>query len=162
MSINGERTAKVVRDIPRPIDQVFEAISNHAGYDELPCIDSARLLSPGKSEKNGLGALREIKANHVCFTEEITRFEPPYRMDYLVKECQFYGLPGKLTLPAGLDHREGRIDLVADGKNSTRVLWISRYYWHVPFVGKQLSYLVQPLVEKTFGDILDSLKEKLA
>ena len=40
-----------------------------------PGIDSCEVTTPGRDEKNGLGAIREIRAGASHFVEEVVRFE---------------------------------------------------------------------------------------
>ena len=77
-------TVNVERTIPAPIEAVFDVISDHAGYSRFPGIQSSELVREGEAEPNGLGALRRIRSRPLRFEEEITRFERPSRMDYLI------------------------------------------------------------------------------
>jgi uncharacterized protein YndB with AHSA1/START domain len=52
-------TVTVERTINAPIDQVFDLLTDHAGYRRLlPVIRDFKLIRPGQPEAEGLGARR--------------------------------------------------------------------------------------------------------
>jgi len=118
------RTIRVERTVQAPIEQVFEGISDHAGYVRFRGIRSAELVRPGHSEPNGLGALRRIKLGPLVFEEEITAFDRPVRMDYLIT---------KLNVP--FHHEGGSIRLEATPEGTTKALWTSAFEIPIPVVG---------------------------
>lgn len=111
------RTVVVKREIKAPIEQVFEALSDHGAYVRFSGIRKAVLLRPGRSEKNGVGAVRriEVESGLIWFEEEITAFERPGRMDYKIQRSQ----------PA-LRHQGGSIRLHSTA-GGTQVLWTSTF-----------------------------------
>src|SRR4051812_26281597 len=78
------RTVKVERVLDAPIERVFELLSDHAGYAKLPGVKAARLVKEGASERDGVGAEREIRVTGAWFREVVTAFERPSRMDYRI------------------------------------------------------------------------------
>jgi len=69
---------KVERIVKKPIDEVFEALSDHASYGSFKAVGVAKLVAEGDEERNGVGALRSIQTGPVKFWERITAFEPSY------------------------------------------------------------------------------------
>ena len=66
-----------------PVDCVFERITEHEAMREWPGIQACRLIVEGEP-RNGLGAVRRIKAGGVTLDERIVHFEPPARYDYTI------------------------------------------------------------------------------
>jgi uncharacterized protein YndB with AHSA1/START domain len=67
-----------------PAEKVFDAITDHEGMTAwMPCA-TVTLDRPGAPERNGLGAIRRIRARGFTIVEEIVRFERPAAMDYRV------------------------------------------------------------------------------
>ena len=48
----------------------------------------ARVVRPGATERNGLGAQREVVAGPVRFLEDVTRFDRPSGYDYRIVRFQ--------------------------------------------------------------------------
>ena len=63
-------------------------------------INGSELLREGEPPPNGVGALRRVKVRPLSFEEEITAYERPTRLDYLIV---------KLNVP--LEHDGGAITL---------------------------------------------------
>ena len=55
----------VERTIEKDINTVFEALSDHAAYDQFPGVNKSVLVDHGHAEKNGKGALRVIGAGRL-------------------------------------------------------------------------------------------------
>jgi hypothetical protein len=107
---------EVDRTLEAPIEHVFELISDHGAYStNFRGITSSEVITAGEPAPNGLGAVRSIASGPVRFEEEITSFEPPTRMDYLIREVN-----------APIVHHGGSIRL-EDLDGRTRVLWTSEY-----------------------------------
>ncbi len=130
--------------IPAPAEEIFEILGDHAAYARFDGIASATLLRPGQSEPSGVGALREIRAG-LRFVEEITRFERPGRMDYVIREC---------SIP--IDHEGGSIEL-SDDPEGTRVVWRSRFRVRIPLLGGLIGRIVRPRLEAAFVGMLEEV-----
>ena len=135
--------------IHAPIEEVFDAVTDHEGYARYPGILSAKLVQPGRTERNGAGAVREIRTPGVRFVEEITGFERPVRMEYVIREC---------TLP--IRHEGGSIELVRRG-DGTEVNWISRVQPALPIGGGLLSRVARPITVEAFTTFLLAMKKRL-
>lgn len=136
------QTITVKRTIKAPADRVFEIIANHEGYVRLPGMSIARLERPGRSERNGEGAVRFLKSGPAWFREEITAFERPLRMDYLILDS---------LLP--LEHHGASIRLQETG-GGTEVTWTSTFRVRVPVVGGVLTRLLAKEMSRGFGGAL--------
>ena len=131
--------------LDKPIDEVFDALTDHGNYKRFSGFDDSRLLEAGDEEPNGEGALRLLVAGRMRFKERITRFERPSRMDYRIEELK----------PLPLRHDRGEITLTpVDGK--TRVVWISEGRLEIPLLG---SLLAKPVSRRTGRAFLGILKQ---
>jgi uncharacterized protein YndB with AHSA1/START domain len=117
----------VERVIDKDINAVFELLADHGGYSQFSGIKMAKLLEPGKTEKNGLGALRHIDLGSVKFDERITCFERPNRLDYKIEASS----------PLPFKHEIGTITL-QEVNGGTKVIWISKGTITIPILGKFL------------------------
>jgi hypothetical protein len=79
------------------------------------------------------------------FEEEITAFERPTRMDYLIR---------KVNIP--LDHDGGTITL-SPVQSGTRVLWRSTFTVPVPVVGGALAAILAVFIKRGFVRLLDDI-----
>ena len=110
------RSIRVERRLDAPVEGVFEILADHAGYDRFGGIRRAELLRPGTSDRNGVGALRRVTIGPFTFDEEITAYEPPSRLDYLIV---------KLNLP--YEHEGGSIRLGPADGGGTDAIWTSTF-----------------------------------
>lgn len=132
----------VERTLEKDIEEVFEALSDHAAYDRFPGVDKSVLTEHGRDERNGEGALRIIGAGALELHERITAFERPSRMHYQIERSR----------PFRLDHRRGEITLQRAGQG-TRVIWISTGHIKLPLLG----HVMDKLAEKQFSRAFDSV-----
>lgn len=128
--------------IGAPIERVFEQVTDHEGLEGLPGVGSATLLLEGDPERNGVGAVRELRVQGARFVEEVVRFDPPERMDYKIREC---------TLP--LRHEIGIVSLRPD-KDGTLVEWSTRFDFALPLIGRVLARVAKPVIASGFARIL--------
>lgn len=144
------KTITVQRTIKAPIERVFDIISDHANYKSFPGIRDSKLVREGKTERNGVGALREIDAGKAWFIEEITAFERPRRLDYLIVKSR-----------PPLEHKGGsvRLETTAEG---TAVTWTSTVGLKIPLIGGLLGTFLAPQLERGFAGILKHIERRLA
>ena len=128
-----------------PIDSVFELLTDHAGYIRFRGFRRAELVREGSEDPNGVGALRRLAVGPLVFEEEITAFERPTRMDYLIR---------KVNLP--LRHDGGTITLSPEG-NGTRVQWRSTFTLAVPIAGPALGAGMAAALRRGFIRLLDDI-----
>jgi hypothetical protein len=137
--------------IRAPIHVVFAAASDHETF--LRTADgstTAKVVRPGRPERNGLGCLREVSVRgKVRYLEEITAWEPPAAFGYTIR---------KTSLP--LRHVGSRLTFTPRG-SGTDVVWTSRFSVPIPFLGRLLEWRAKRLYEAAFGAILREAKERL-
>jgi len=70
--------------IDAPLAFVFERMVDHEAMSDWPGVSGATLSVEGSPTRNGLGAVRVIKAKGLALHEEVVHFEPPHRYDYSI------------------------------------------------------------------------------
>ena len=142
------RSIRVERRLHPPPDAVFEIIADHARYDRFDGIRRSELVQPGGPAPNGVGAVRWIWLGPLRFEEEITAFEPPHRLDYLIRDVR--ALPFR--------HEGGSIRLASDGVG-THAVWTSTFEVPVPLVGSAIDRVFSLLLARGFGHVLERSAE---
>jgi uncharacterized protein YndB with AHSA1/START domain len=144
------RTITVKHIIKAPPEKVFDLLADHANYKQFPGISNSRLLQPGKRDKNGIGAVRQIDVGRARFVELITRYKRPTRLDYRIVK----------SFPP-VKHQGGSITLetVAEG---TAVTWSSTIQLKLPVVGGLLTPLLTAQLSKGFLHTLKAVEKKLS
>jgi uncharacterized protein YndB with AHSA1/START domain len=140
------RSVHVTRTIPAPAEKIFDLLADHANYDHFRPINGSELLREGDPVPNGVGALRRIKVRPLTFEEEITAYERPTKLDYLI-----------VKLNAPLDHHGGSITLVPEG-DATRVDWRSSFTVPTPLVGGVQEMIWQPVLARGFRRVLEDVE----
>ncbi len=144
------QTIVVKRTIKAPIEKVFDLLSDHANYKDFPGVKDSELVKKGKPHKNGVGAVREIDAGTAWFREEITAYERPVRMDYLITKSR-----------PPMQHEGGSVRLEATAEG-TEVTWSSTLRIRIPLVGGLVTRLVAPQLAKAFAGTLKNVEKRLA
>jgi hypothetical protein len=144
------RTVHVTRTIPGPPEPIFDLLADHANYDRFRPIHGSELINEGKPAPNGVGALRRIRVRPLVFEEEITAYERPSRLDYLIV---------KLNVP--FQHDGGSITLSPEG-DSTHVDWRSSFSVPTPVVGGAQEIVWQPVLARGFRRVLEDVERMLA
>jgi uncharacterized protein YndB with AHSA1/START domain len=88
--------------VKAPIERVFERITDHEAMRDWPGIAACSLIAEGQP-RNGIGAVRRVKAFGVTLDEEVVVFDPPHRYDYTIIK----GLPVKHRGIVALSRVEG-------------------------------------------------------
>jgi uncharacterized protein YndB with AHSA1/START domain len=140
------RSLHVTRTIPAPPEPVFDLLADHANYDRFRPIHGSELLRQGDPAPNGVGALRQIKVRPLVFDEEITAYERPTRLDYLIV---------KLNVP--FKHHGGSITLTPDG-GGTKVDWRSSFTVPVPLVGPVVELPWFLTLRRGFNRVLEDVE----
>ena len=143
---------KVERIVKKPIDEVFEAISDHASYGSFKAVGTAKLVTEGDEERNGPGALRTIQTGPIKLWERITAFERPTHMQYKIEKAR----------PVKFKHDKGSIDLKDLGDGTTQVTWVSegRIVVPLPLVGRLLDRKMQKQGAVGFSSILKAIESR--
>jgi uncharacterized protein YndB with AHSA1/START domain len=140
------RSIHVTRTIPAAPEAVFDRLADHANYERFRPIHASRLLREGEPAPNGVGAVREIKVRPLTFEEEITAYERPTRLDYLIV---------KLNVP--FEHHGGTIRL-SPNSDGTHVDWRSSYTVPTPLVGGIQELVWQPVLARGFRRVLEDVE----
>lgn len=141
---------KVERIVKKPINEVFEALSDHASYGLFKAVGTAKLLTEGDEERNGVGALRTVQTGAFKVWERITAFERPTHMQYQIEKSK----------PIKMQHNKGMIDLKDLGDGTTHVTWLSEGRIVVPFIGWVLDRKMQKQGTKVFNSMLKSIESR--
>jgi uncharacterized protein YndB with AHSA1/START domain len=142
------RSIRVERRLDAPPEAVFEVLADHARYNRFDGIRRAELVEPGDPDPNGLGAVRWLWLGPLRFEEEITAFDPPRRLDYLIRQVK--GLPFR--------HEGGNIRLEPDGPG-TNAVWTSSFEIPVPVVGGAMDRVFKSQLERGFARVLERSAE---
>ena len=138
--------------MPAPIEDVFDVISDHEGYARFRIIQRSELVREGTEERNGLRALRRVHSWPLHFEEEITAFERPTRMDYLIRDVN-----------APMRHEGGSMVLTeTQPGGGTHIDWKSTFDFTTPGVGGVITLLAIPVVKFGFGQALRDVERLLA
>jgi uncharacterized protein YndB with AHSA1/START domain len=144
------RSLTVTRTIAAPPEGVFDLLSDHAHYDRFRGIRGSELLREGEPAPNGVGALRRVLIGPLRFDEEITAFERPSRLDYLI-----------VRLNAPLDHKGGTIRL-REEDGATRAEWTTTFRVPTPLVGGVQERVWELALRRGFGRVLEDVERMLS
>jgi uncharacterized protein YndB with AHSA1/START domain len=144
------RSVQVTRTIPGPPEPIFDLLADHANYDRFRAINGSELLREGDPKPNGVGALRRIKVRPLTFDEEVTAYERPARLDYLIV---------KLNVP--FQHHGGSIELTPED-GATRVDWRSSFTVPTPLLGRIEEPVWAPVLARGFRRVLEDVERMLA
>lgn len=134
----------VERTIDKPIETVFEILSDHENYSQFKAIDTSNVLREGNENKNGVGAIREIISGDSNLHEEIVCFEPPFKLGYKVVKSS----------PLPYEHELGEI-LLEDREGKTHVTWRSKGHISIFIFGTlYFDKQIQKVGSRAFGSIL--------
>ncbi|NYJ01793.1 uncharacterized protein YndB with AHSA1/START domain [Nocardioides thalensis] len=109
------KTVVVTKTLRAPIEEVFEAYTDHERLADLPMVISAKVTVPGRTEKNGLGAVREVNGGLIWLREEMVGWERPTLMEYSITRSR----------PAST-HELGRVEF-SEVPGGTKVVWTTRF-----------------------------------
>lgn len=143
------KTIEVKRTIRAPIEQVFDQLTDLANYEAFPGVHRTRFVKEGQTEKNGVGAIREVDAGVFWLQEEILSFERPHRMDYRIRKSR-----------PGIRHESGRMQLKQTA-GGTEVTWTSTFAVPLPLVAGLAEQVGGKLSELMFAAILRHVDRKL-
>lgn len=137
----------VEETLDAPVEHVFDRISDHAAYAEMfTFVTRSSLSREGSPDPNGLGAVRSIGCGPIRFAEEITAFERPVRMDYLIK-----------SVNAPVEHQGGSIRLEPRGE-ATHVLWTSEFSATLALVGRPYEAVMAAVFARGFRSMLKRIE----
>jgi hypothetical protein len=109
-----------------PPAAVWALLADVTTWSEWGPWDEAAREREGDPPPDGVGARRRVRRGRVVSIEEVTAFEPPFRLGYRLVER---GLPVK--------GYEAEVTLVGEG-DGTRIRWRSSFDGRYPLVGAVL------------------------
>jgi uncharacterized protein YndB with AHSA1/START domain len=137
----------VERVINKPIQDVFDALSDHENYARFKGVDESNLIVKGTSDKNGLGAVREIIAGGANLHEQIVAYDPPYTLGYKIIK----------STPLPYDHQLGEVTL-REEDGQTHVTWRSKGHIKIFLLGSlYFDKAIQKGGSRAFGSILKQI-----
>ncbi|SIR90504.1 SRPBCC family protein [Williamsia sterculiae] len=142
------QTINLSRFIPAPIDIVFDEFTDHERLSDLPMAVSSTVVVPGKTEKNGLGAVRRLNAVVVQLREEITAFDRPRLMEYRI----IWSFPKAR-------HELGRVEF-SEVNGGTRVTWSTVFTVELPIIGDRVDRAFSLLFSKVFATVLHQMEKR--
>lgn len=137
-----------MRRLEAPPQAVFDLVADHARYDRFNGIRRSELVETGDPAPNGLGAVRWVWLGPFRFEEEVTAFEPPARLDYLIRDVR--GLPFR--------HEGGSIRLTPT-EARTDAVWTSSFEIPIPLIGSTLDAIFAGQLARGFGHVLERSAE---
>ena len=154
------KAVDVSMDIDAPIGEVFERLSDHGAYGTFPNVPAARLTQPGKDEKNGEGAIREVTLKafgflRIEFVEDIVLFQRPHAFEYKLKSAH-YNL-GLFKLDVGINHHGGRLTF-KETNGRTTVRWASKLEMTWPLLKYITAMALEVEGSRLFTEILKHVK----
>lgn len=138
------RSIRVERRLDAPAEALFLILADHANYDRFEGIRRSEVVKAGDPDPNGLGAVRHVWLGPLRFEEEITAYEPPVRLDYLIRDVT--AIPFR--------HEGGSIRLTPDGER-TDAIWTSSFEIPIPLVGPVFDGIFSSRLERGFGRVLE-------
>jgi uncharacterized protein YndB with AHSA1/START domain len=143
------RTVHVTRSIPAPAERVFDLLADHANYDRFRGVRGSELMREGEPPPNGVGALRKVLIGPLRFEEEITAYERPSRLEYLI-----------VRINAPYEHDGGTIRL-AEKSGWTKVEWTSVFRVPTRLVGGVQERAWAYALGRGFGRVLEDVERML-
>ena len=131
------------KQLAAPVESVFDAMADHARYDRFRPISRSELVREGDVDRNGVGAVRRLRAGILRFDEEITAYERPGRLDYLI-----------IDVNVPLEHDGGSIRF-EPAPGGTRVLWTSTFRIPIPLLRPALEAAFRRGLTRSFTQMLE-------
>ncbi len=138
------RSIRVMRRLDATPEDVFAVLSDHARYDRFDGVARSELVRTGDADPNGLGAIRWIWLGPLRFEEEVTAYEPPVRLDYVIRNVR--GLP--------ITHEGGSIRL-KETESGTDAIWTSTFEIPIPVLGPAIDAIFARQLAQGFGGTLE-------
>jgi hypothetical protein len=146
------REIHVVHQFAAAPERVFAALSDHVSFLSNGTV-RCRLQREGTTQRDGIGAVREVEGDGLRFVEDITAFDPPRHYEYVIRSMT---RANGGTLP--LRHERGWLDFTPTA-GGTRVDWHSRIHATIPLLG---SLLIEPLVARKLEHAFTTLLQRAA
>lgn len=142
------QTIDLITVIPAPIDIVFDEYTDHERLGDLPMAISSKVTTPGKTEKNGLGAVRRLNAGAIQLREEVTAFERPHLMEYRIT----WSFPKSR-------HDLGRV-VFTEVDGGTQIHWTTIFTVQVPLLGDKADPAFKALFTQVFKTVFKQVEKR--
>lgn len=142
------KAVEVKVKIDAPAERVWEILTDYEEWTFFREIGKAELLQRGKDDKAGVGAIRKLRLNGLPFVEEITAFEPPKYLEYVLRKS---AIPGQ--------RETARNELSMSG-GVTELRWSAQLEMDIPVIGKLLEPALQKMTARTFRSFAEQIKKK--
>ncbi len=114
------------------VQRMWDVLTDHESMPRwFPAVKTVTLDPPGSGERNGLGAIRHVKALGPTVVEEVVEWDAPHRYAYVLLR----GAPIR-------DHR-GEVSVVKTPEG-TRVTWCIRFRPILPLSG----LILRPVLDR--------------
>ena len=143
----------VRHDFRQSAETVFALLADHEAFFPPPRF-TCRLREVGHADRNGDGALREVRTGALWFLERVSAFQPGRGFDYRIEELRLGGLPVPFR------HERGWIEIIPDNPGC-RVIWRSRYDVDVPLLGPLLARRFKRDAGRAFAWLLRDAQRRL-
>lgn len=111
----GTQKIEVTAESTAPRQAVWAVLADSEHYADWGVWDRSEIEQPGRTERQGLGAVRALTQGRRVLREEVVAFEPGSRFDYQVLS----GIPVRDYV--------GRVDLTDNGRGGTTISWRSSF-----------------------------------
>ncbi len=144
----SERHVVIVeRTFDHPVEHVFRRYTDHEGWSRWAGLGKVRLVREGAPERNGLGSVRAFRIAP-GLREEVTRFEPPGRMEYKV-----------VAGPVPMSDHLGEVMFESEGQG-TRVTWRVSFRPTLPGAGWVMRQGLQVIFKRALAGLARDLRER--
>jgi uncharacterized protein YndB with AHSA1/START domain len=143
------QTIDIASYIRAPIERAWELLSDQEGYTFAKQVKEARLLREGRDDRNGIGAVLQIRAMGAKLQWEVVNFDPPHGFGYRITK-----------FPIPFRHEIGTVDLTSRG-DGTDVRWISSFEVPIPLIGRMLELIIRRVFGSIHQNVLDQAKALL-
>jgi uncharacterized protein YndB with AHSA1/START domain len=116
------RRIEIERAFDHPIERVFRRYTDHAGWTAWAGLGRVWRERDGSPERDGVGCVRAFSLSP-GLREEVTRFDPPRRMEYRVTRGA-----------APIADHHGEVLFAPEGQG-TRVTWRVTFRARIPGTG---------------------------
>jgi uncharacterized protein YndB with AHSA1/START domain len=142
------RSIRIERRLDAPPDAVFAILADHARYNRFDGVRRSELCRSGDPDPNGVGAVRRLWVGPLRFEEQITAFDPPHCLGYVIRDVK--------TLP--FVHEGASIRLEPDGAG-THAVWTSSFEIPIPLIGRAMDRVFTGQLERGFAHMLERSAE---
>jgi hypothetical protein len=138
---------RVTEHIGGSANELFDFISDHEAFlGRYPGM-RARIVTPGRLERDGLGCVREVLVGRkIRYLEEITEWSRPSSFEYMIREA---------SMP--IRHYGSRLEF-SDSGGGTNITWTSHFDVPVPLIGWVVGLYMKSQYQAAFQQLLKNAR----